>query len=92
MPDLPNPIISQINQEATRRDYDAWAESRPHWSESCFEAYCAGILDGKSPNPNSPARLLEAVIKWHNREYNEGDLHSVVDKYLHCQEGPTGGK
>lgn len=47
-------FISMVNERKLRAGYDAWANSRPHrskdgieFSETCFEAYCAGVLDGK---------------------------------------------
>jgi hypothetical protein len=29
--------------------WEAWAVNRPHWGPETYEAYCAGLLDGKPP-------------------------------------------
>lgn len=47
-PERINPIISEINDRANRELYDSWAKHRPHWTDACYEAFCAGMLEEKT--------------------------------------------
>lgn len=60
--------ISEIQakqSEAMRTAFESWAENRPHWSEKFFEAYCAGVLDGREfeREKKNPELTRLAVLK-----------------------------
>jgi hypothetical protein len=42
-----DPGVNKSEAEANRKAYEIWAKNRPHWTEACYEAYCAGLVDGK---------------------------------------------
>jgi len=49
------------SRETMKADYEGWLPLRPHWTEVCFEAYCAGRLDEKTRPCLTDARLAEAL-------------------------------
>lgn len=85
-PGDPMGLQEPSSNEAIRRDFEGWLPPRPHWTEVCFEAYCAGRLDEKTHRASQPATrevevwnaAIEAAIAGIKRGRNYCDCLTEV--------------